>query len=431
MNIAIAGYGLEGESSYRYFSNDPNNRIVIVDEHQPKRALPDDVETVIGGDAFSHLEDFDVVIRTASLSPRKIVTNGKIWSSTNEFFAKCPCQIIGVTGTKGKGTISSLIAAILKADGRKVWLVGNIGVPPLQFLDQIQSADIVVYELSSFQLWDLEKSPHIGVITMVEPEHLNIHNDFEDYVNAKANIRLHQGSSDICVYHPTNVASARIADMVDVGTKIRYGRPGVGAYIKDDWFYYSDEAICEMAKLQLLGEHNKENACAAITVTKLIGVSNDKIIEGLSKFSGLEHRLEFVRELDGVKYYNDGFSSSTPATVAAIKAFTAPEIVILGGIDRGGDFSGIAQLIATRQNIKKVIVIGEIRDKLAKILRDVKPNVMIETTDLKDMPSIVNLAKEQAVAGDIVLLSPGCASFDMFKDFCDRGCQFKEAVNRL
>jgi UDP-N-acetylmuramoylalanine--D-glutamate ligase len=432
MKIAIAGYGLEGESNYRYFSKDSGNTIVIADERGPTRELPIGVETIIGEGAFLKLDGFDIVMRTASLSPRKIKTDGKIWSSTNEFFRKCPCQIIGVTGTKGKGTISSLIASILRSDGRKVWLVGNIGVPPLQYLSDIQPTDIVVFELSSFQLWDLECSPHVAVITMIEPEHLDIHLSYDDYIEAKANIRRYQNDSDICIYHPRNKVSEHISNISKHGRTIRYAaEDGGGVFVKDGSFWSDDEIICDLDKLQLLGEHNIENACAAITVARYYDIASDVIANGLKDFKGLEHRLEFVRELDGVKYYNDSFSSSTPATIAAIKAFTAPEIVIMGGIDRGGDFTQIAGLVARLDNIKKIIVIGEIRDKLAGILREISPNTDIETTDIKDIKDIVMLAKGYSSPGDVILISPGCASFDMFKDFYDRGNKFKEAVNGL
>ncbi len=432
MKIAIAGYGIEGESSYKYFAADPNNYIIIADEKQPNRELPIDANLMVGEGVFSRLNGFDIVMRTASLAPNKIVTDGKIWSSTNEFFNKCPCPIIGVTGTKGKGTVSSLITSILRADGRKVWLVGNIGVTPLQFLGEIQPDDIVVYELSSFQLWDLECSPHIAVITVIEPEHLDVHYSYDDYIEAKANIRRYQSNSDICVCFSGNKVSRHISKISNRGQVLYYATEGEGGvFVRDGKFYIENEEICGLDKLQLIGEHNVENACAALTVAKKCNVSNDVIARGLGDFAGLEHRIEFVRELDGVKYYNDSFSSSTPATVAAIKSFTAPEIVILGGIDRGGDFTHIAGLIARLGNVKRVIVIGEIRHKLAEILADAHPNTAIETTDSKNMKEIVALARSYAVSGDIVLISPGCASFDMFKDFYDRGVQFKAAVNEL
>lgn len=432
MKIAIAGYGLEGESSYRYFAADTSNQITIVDQKRPSRELPLGAATIISKDAFEQLADFDLVVRTASLSPTKIKTNGVIWSATNEFFSKCPAQIIGVTGTKGKGTIASLIANIFEADGKKVWLLGNIGIAALDHLSQINPSDIVIYELSSFQLWDLKYSPHVAVVSLVEPEHLDIHVDFKDYVDAKSNIRRHQLDNDICVFHPTNVSSLKIAQSSDKGKSFRYGvSDDGGVYIKDDGFYQIEHKICSNNALQLIGKHNVENACAAISVAKYYNISDETIETGLRNFPGLPHRLEYVRTIDGVEYYNDGFSSSTPATVAAIQAFSQPEIVIVGGIDRGGNFIEIADAMAAQDNIKTVIVIGEIRSKLAKILSNVNPEIPIIITDVDNMRAIVELAKSYAKSGDVVLLSPGCASFDMFKDFYDRGDQFRDVVNSL
>jgi UDP-N-acetylmuramoylalanine--D-glutamate ligase len=432
MKIAIAGYGLEGESNYRYWAADPANEITVVDQRQPDRDIPSGVPTIIGDDAFEKLTGFDLVIRTAGLAPRKIKTNGKIWSSTNEFFTKCPAPIIGVTGTKGKGTTASLIASIFEAAGKKVWLLGNIGIASLDSLSQIGLNDVVVYELSSFQLWDLERSPHAAVVLLVEPDHLNVHADFEEYVNAKSNIRRYQKPGDICVFHPTDVFSLKIAGSSSEGKAIRYGVPDDGGvYVRYGTFYQFEHKICSVDALQLIGNHNIENACAAISIAKFYDITDENIEAGLKGFHGLPHRIEYIREIDGVKYYNDSFSSAPTATIAAIKSFNQPEIIILGGIDKGADFTGLAGAIADKGKVKAIIVMGEIRNKLAEILKSANPNIQIEVTDLKTLQPIVELAKSYAQPGDVVVLSPGCASFDMFKDFYDRGNQFRSIVNSL
>lgn len=431
MKIAIAGYGIEGQANYTYWAKGPLNEVTIVDENQqPKTPLPEGVPTILGPGAFEMLDGFDVVVRTAGLSPYKIKTDGQIWSATNEFFARCNAPIIGVTGTKGKGTTSSLIAAIFEAAGKKVHLVGNIGIPALDILSDIQPSDVVVFEMSSFQLWDIKKSPQTAVVLGIEPDHLNVHPDMNDYVEAKGNIRRFQGDNDICIYHPTNDYSSHIAHNNPKGSIIRYATSedgGVYANIRD--FYIGEQVICSLEALQLLGEHNVENACAAITVAKKWGIDDASIEKGLRSFKGLPHRIEFVRNLDGVDYYNDSFSSAPAATIAAVKSFTNPEIVIVGGTDKGADFSELVEVVTERQNIKHIVVVGEIRAKLGQLLNASGKKVTI--FEASTMLQIVDFVRANSTAGDVVILSPGCASFDMFKDFYDRGNQFRTYVNSL
>jgi len=433
MKIAIAGYGLEGEENYTYWAAQGDADITIVDEkQQPDRPLPEGVPTILGENAFQQLEGFDLVVRTAGLAPGKIKTDGKIWSATNEFFEKSPAKIIGVTGTKGKGTTSSLIASMFEASGRKTWLVGNIGISALATLTDIGSEDIVVFELSSFQLWDLERSPQTAVVLLIEPDHLNVHTDMEDYVAAKGQIRLHQKEGDLCVYHPTNAYSRQIAHLSTLGTIERYGIPDDGGvYERDGEFLQKGEVICSTDLLQLIGAHNIENACAAISVARAHGLSIDAIENGLKNFKGLPHRLEYVRKFNGVDYYNDSFSSAPPASVAAVKSFEQPEIIILGGIDKGGDFSILIDTIRAHPNVKEVVLIGTIRQKLATEFKQAGTTAKITVLDAQTMGEIVGYTVGIAEPGDVVLLSPGTASFDMFKDFYDRGDQFRNIVNQL
>lgn len=432
MKIFIAGYGIEGEASYNYFSKDPNNHITIGDQKTPSRVIPSGVKTIFGDDYLKNLDRYDLIMRTSGLDKNKIITKSKVWTVTNEMFAKCPAPIIGVTGTKGKGTTSSMIASIFEVAGEKVWLTGNIGVVSLDDLQKIKPTDFVIYELSSFQLWDIERSPHVSVVTLIEPEHLDVHVDFDDYVDAKANIRKFQKTGDICIYHPTNKKSSYVANASAKGLAIRYGVPDDGGvYVKNGYFCQGEHKICSLEALQLVGAHNVENACAAISVAKVYQITDKKIELGIRNFKGLPYRIEFIRDFNGVKYYNDSFSSSTPAVMAAIKSFSQDLVLILGGVDRGGDFTDIAKTIAKSVNIKAVIVIGEIKDKLTSILLDAKPSALIEKSNLTDMADIVNLASSYAKPGSVVVLSPGCGSFDMFKDFYDRGDKFNEAVKRL
>ncbi len=430
MKIAIAGYGMEGKANYQYFSK-LSDDITIVDENSQLQDTPESAKTMLGAGVFGKLDDFDLVVRTAGLAPNKLQTNGKIWSATNEFFEKCPARIIGVTGTKGKGTTSTLITSLLRAGGYKVWLVGNIGVPSLDILKDIKADDLVVFEMSSFQLWDIKQSPDIAVVLPIEPDHLNVHTDFEEYVAAKSNIAAFQTDKDAIYFHPTNQYSAQVASRSGAGSNFRYASPEEGVYAENDYFMYQGNKVCTLEALQLVGPHNVENACAAIQVALYLNVSPVAIEEGLRGCAGLEHRLEYVKTIGGVDYYNDSFSSAPSATIAAIRSFNRPEILIIGGTDKGADFTELKNEIINHSNIKHILLIGTLRNNLFNQFNSFGIKSEISVLDETQMPQIVKYAASVAATGDVVLLSPGCASYDMFKNFTDRGTQFKLAVRDL
>ena len=425
MKIAIAGYGLEGKSNYNYFKS--SGEVTIVDEREVVDDLPEDVSTRLGEGAFSRLADFDMVVRTAGLSPHKIQTNGKVWSATNEFFEKCPAPIIGITGSKGKGTTSSLIASILTEAGKTVHLVGNIGRPALDELAHITEDDIVVYELSSFQLWDAERSPQVAVVLHIEPDHLDVHESFDEYVSAKGNIARYQGINDRIVYNASNQSATAIADL-SVGQRLPYQTPRT-AHVRDGQFYYGEQLLCSVDELRLPGVHNQDNACAAITAAWPWVRDGIVIGEGLHAFSGLEHRLKFVAEKQGVSYYDDSIATTPGSAIAAMRAFDGPKVIILGGSSKGADFDELAAT-ASRSNVKQAILIGDEADRIELSLVEAgvsSVNMGSDTT----MKAIVQLAADVAGAGDTVILSPACASFGMFRDYKDRGEQFIAAVNDL
>jgi len=381
MKIVIAGFGVEGQSNLRYFREKfPEADFLVADEREKVDNLPENMAYQTG---FSGLEDADLIVRSPSLPPKKIKTNGRIWSATNEFFANCPATIIGVTGTKGKGTTCSFISSILHAAGKTVHLVGNIGVPALDILPKIEKNDIVVYELSSFQLWDLQKSPHV-----------------DDYV----------------VYNSQNEFSSSIADTSS-------------AQKKEYPFALSGDIT---SAIHLPGKHNVDNACAAIAAVKSIlpNVSDDEIKKGLSEFAGLPHRLKFVAEKYGVKYYDDSISTTPGSAIAALKAFAEPKILILGGSDKGADYSELAKEIA-RQNVRLIIINGANADEIREVLREEKVDCEIVQLNMAGMKEVTKSAKNKAQSDDVVILSPAAASFDMFKSYSDRGEQFVAAVEEL
>jgi len=414
MKIAIAGYGLEGEQNYQYF-NTPDNDVVIVDEKDtPTRPLPVDAMTILGEGAFEKLNGFDMVVRTAGLAPHKIKTDGRIWSATNEFFSSCPVPIIGVTGTKGKGTTSSLIASILEAAGKTVHLVGNIGVPALTELPNIQQDDIVVFELSSFQLWDLERSPHVAVVLGIEPDHLDVHRDMQDYVAAKANITTHQSATDLLVFNQNNDIASGIAETSEA-QRVPYPM---------NMTDFADALV-------IPGAHNVENASAAIAAVSEYVTDLEIIRKGLASFTGLPHRIKFVREVNGVKFYDDSYSSAPTASLAALKSFEGVRVILLGGFEKGADFTELASYIAANQSVK-VVVYGAIKNRIVANLREQSVEDsrirLFETTNFED---IVKAAADWSAPNGVVLLSPGCASFDMFRNFTDRGEQFIQIVESL
>lgn len=425
MKIAIAGYGAEGKSNYTYFKR--RGDVTIVDERDQVDDLPAGIPTILGAGAFDKLAEFDLVVRTAGLNPHKITTSGKVWSATREFFEQCETPIIGVTGSKGKGTTASLIASILRAGGKTVELVGNIGVPALDALEAANSADVVVYEMSSFQLWDLEQSPNVAVVLMIEPDHLDVHASMDEYVQAKANIARFQTDHDVLVVHATNEYSQRIAAQSEA-RQVPY-QSDEATHVREGAFWYGDTRLCDTSALKLPGSHNLDNACAAIDAAWLWVRDGEVIARGLSGFTGLPHRLKFVREFHDVSYYDDSIATTPGSAIAAIFAFAQPKVLILGGSSKGADFAELAQ-VASDQNVREIIAIGDEAPRITNLMHEKGLTVKNLGKDVT-MQDVVREAAAAAQPGDVVVLSPSCASFDMFKNYADRGEQFITSVNAL
>jgi UDP-N-acetylmuramoylalanine--D-glutamate ligase len=408
MKVAIAGFGIEGKASLGYWLN-LGADVTIADERETLEGVPSGIPMILGAGAFEKLDDFDLVIRAPSLRPEKIITSGKIWSATNEFFAKCPALIIGVTGTKGKGTTSSLITSILRAAGKTVHLAGNIGVPALEILPEIAPDNIVVFELSSFQLWDLERSPHVAVVLMIEPDHLDVHADFEEYVAAKTNIVRWQTMEDIVVFNKNNPISHSIAER-SAAQKISYP---------------FESTLLDA--LVIPGAHNRDNACAAIAAVRPWTEDEAIIRKGLANFTGLPHRLKFIREVRGVEYYDDSISTTIGSARAAIESFPNKRVIaLLGGSDKGADYDGLVDYLQ-KKNVY-VIAMGKTGQTIAELCEQY--GVDCEYID-DGMKSVVAAADIVAHAGDVVILSPASASFDHYKNYADRGDQFISAVQDL
>lgn len=435
MNIAIVGYNTEGRVTHDYFDAQ-GHELTILDQNTDLD-VPEGTESVLGDQYLDNLDQFDLIVRTAGLPPRLILDKnpgvaGKITTHVNEFFKVCPTKnIIGVTGTKGKGTTSTLIAKMLEAAGKTVRLGGNIGLPPLTFLDELDQDSWVVLELSSFQLIDLEQSPHIAVCLMVVPEHLNWHPDINEYTLAKSQLFAHQTSEDIAIYYAANETSRLIA-AAGHGQKVPYyAEPG--ATIDNGCISISGQQICRTDELKLLGTHNWQNACAAVTAAWQVTQDVEAIRSVLTSFKGLPFRIEFRAEKNGVRYYNDSYASGVGASLAAYKAIPGKKVMIIGGSDKGVDISELPEeLKKDPDGLRKVMLVGASAERTKAIFDEhgFSNYLMCDATDMKTMVEHATMIAHSA-DHDAVVLSPGFASFDMFKNYEDRGLQFNQAVEDL
>ena len=437
MKIAILGFAGQGQSAYEYW-NTPENELTICDL-SPDIAVPEGVHIKLGEDYLKDLAGFDRLVRTPAIHPKDIQAANpeapgildKVTSVTNEFFRVSPSKnIIGVTGTKGKGTTSTLITSILEADGKTVHLGGNIGIPPLDLLkNNIQPDDWVVLELANFQLIDINYSPHIAVCLLIEPEHLNWHEDMDEYVNVKQRLFAHQTAEDIAIFYGPNPYSQHAAS-ISLGKQIPF-MDGVGCTVEHDKVVINNQEICDVSDIKLLGKHNWQNVCAAVTAAWQVTQDIPAIKKAISSFVGLPHRLEPVREVDGVMYYNDSFSSAPTAASAALDTITNPKVLIVGGFDRGLDLGDLVLDITEHaDDIRKLLLVGNAAGRIAQTLAEADFH-NYEVVEAQTMEDIVARAREVAQNGDAVILSPGFPSFDMFKNFEERGIQYKSAVNGL
>lgn len=440
MRIAILGFGAQGKSALEYWSK--GNEITVCDFNENIQ-VPHGVDKQTGPHYLAGLRRFDLIVRSPAIHPRDIVAANderilrRVTTVTEEFFRNCNAKIIGVTGTKGKGTTSTLITEILKAAGKTVHLGGNIGIPPLELLkDNIQEDDYVVLELANYQLIDLHVSPPIAVCLMVVPEHLDWHTDMKEYIAAKQNLFRYQDDEDLAIFNRASDFSGEVAS-VSPALKVSFEVPPQGqspserngAYVEGETIYYDDEAVCSVKDVALPGYHNLQNACAAIAATwEVIDGDKQAIANALKSFKGMPYRLELVSVVKGVKYYNDSLGTTPDSTIAAIQAFDQPKILIMGGSDKGVEYTELGKAVA-ESNVRKVVLIGETGPKIRAALESNGFTDIIEGS--KTMPDIVSAAEKVAQPGDVVLLAPACASFDMFKDYKDRGDQFNEAVRSL
>ena len=396
------------------------------------------VKLELGENYLDSLTGFEVVFKTPSMRidcealKRAKDEGAYITSEMEEFVRYCRGKIYATTGSDGKTTTTTIISKLLEAQGYKTWVGGNIGNPLFSNIEEIKDDHMVVLELSSFQLMTMNLGVDVAVVTNLAPNHLDMHKDMKEYIDSKKNIFLYQNCNDILILNRENDITYKFKDEAKAKVREFSSKRVVsnGAYLKDNNLYLDGEVVCKKADILIKGMHNVENYLAAFAATK-----DDVKIETMKKvaesFTGVEHRCELVKEIDGVRYYNDSIASSPTRTLAGLFAFEKKVILIAGGYDKHIPFEPLAE--QGYQFIKELILLGDtkylIKDVFEKVINE--KNINIPITIVNSLEEAVKKAKEIAQEGDIVTLSPACASFDMFANFEVRGNKFKEIVKGL
>ncbi len=447
--VAIIGLGVSNLPLLEYM-NRLGSRVTIFDNREIEQIPKEFFEKIInynmqyffGKDCLNNLKDFDIIFRAPSCMPTKkelvqAKDQGAIVTTEIEMLIEmCPATVIGVTGSDGKTTTTTLIYEMLKAKGYNCYLGGNIGIPLFTKLNEMTEKDFVVLELSSFQLMNMTVSPNISVITNITPNHLDIHSSYQEYIDAKKNIFKNQSENDILVLNYDNELTRECAK--EANSKVIFFSSSTklddGVILDQDIIKLCEDKIrrhvISTNDILLRGKHNYENICAAIAATKSL-VDLDTQIEVAKKFSGVEHRTEFVKEIDGVKWYNDSIGTSPTRTIAGINSFQEPIVLIAGGYDKHLDYTPIAKPILDK--VKTLILVGQTAEKIFLAVKEEgeKQGKQIDIYICETLEDTVKLAKKSAKPGDVVLFSPASASFDMFKNFAERGKKFKEIVNNI
>ena len=376
--------------------------------------------------------DAELVFRTPGMHPdnpdlaalRK--AGAEVTSEMEVFFEVCPCKLLAVTGSDGKTTTTSLIAAMLKAAGKTVWLGGNIGTPLLPLCPQMNETDIAVVELSSFQLMDMRRSPSVAVVTNLAPNHLDVHKDMEEYVLAKTNIFRYQKSGDTLILNADNTITNGFSG-IGITRKFSRKQKTDGAWEKDGVIFRGNTPVLETKDILIPGDHNIENYMAAILAVD--GLAEDAVICQVAKtFGGVEHRIELVRVKDDVRFYNDSIASSPSRTIAGLRSFRQKVILIAGGYDKLVPYDALGPEIC--RHVSKLFLNGttaeKIRDAVACCAEE-KPEIVM----CKDFETAVRSAAAAAESGDVVLMSPASPAFDQFKNFMVRGEYYKKLITEL
>ena len=439
-NIAILGLGVSNVPLLEYLY-DLGSKITVfntkeLDSNLIEKLNSYNIKYYIGENALDNLIGFDIIFRSPSILPtRKELVSAKengsiITSEVKEVLNLCPCKVIGITGSDGKTTTTTLINEILKANNYTTHLGGNIGTPLFTKINEMKEEDIIVLELSSFQLMDFDISPNISIVTNISENHLDIHKDYEEYIESKKNIFKHQDNTGLLITNLDNGITNKFKSNGETRYFSRSKKLDKGFYTDGKYIYYNNEIIIDSKDIKLRGVHNYENICTALSATIDL-IDLDKSIEAIKEFNGVEHRLEFVREINGVKWYNDSVSSSPTRTIAGLYSYEEDIVLIAGGYDKNLDYTPIAKPILDK--VTKLILLGDTKEKIYEAVTNLNKeiNKNIEIYKCNTLQEVVDKALDVSNNNEIVLFSPASASFDMFKNFADRGEQFKELVNNI
>lgn len=428
MKIAILGFGKEGESAYRYYNTTDN--VITIHDNDSQKQLPSDAQSLVGDDAFADLDSYgyDLLVRSPGLRIDSTNISTPVTTPTAEFMKACPAEIIGVTGTKGKGTTATLIEHILIESGRRTHLLGNIGAPALDELPNIEPSDVVVYEMSSFQLHDIQSSPHVAVCLLVTEDHLDWHANLAEYQTAKGNIFKYQTNSDIAVYYNQNPISKSLSELSPASTRYAYGDDG-DVFVRDGKIIAFGNSIIDIEVVKLPGVHNLQNICAAICAVWPYTQNISAIKKVIETFAGLPYHIEHVLDKAGVSYFNDSFSTNPLSAIAAIQSFDQPIVLFLGGFDKQANFDSLADTLKTRK-IRKIITYDKTGSRIHDLLVS-KGISNVEYIAGDDFKAIIGAGVKYAIRGDIVLFSPACASWGMFSDYKSRGQIFNDIITSI
>lgn len=431
--IAIIGLGVSNLPLLDYLYNLGCKDVVLFNDKEISVDVSKYGYQVYEGDGYlDHLVGFDIIFRAPGCLPsqeelvREKERGAYITTEVEEVLKLSPAKTIGVTGSDGKTTTTTLIDLVLRSNGYKTYLGGNIGVPLFTKIGEMTKDDVVVLELSSFQLMDMDVSPDIAVITNISPNHLDKHKDYQEYIDAKKCI-FKNNDNGILVLNHDNEITSKFTSSREIRYFSRYEETNA-FYVMNGMICYKGKEVFDTKKLHIRGVHNHENICACMSAV-IDMVDMEKSFQAISEFKGVEHRLEFVREVDGVKWYNDSVSSSPTRTIAGLNSYSERIVLIAGGYDKNLDYTPLARPILDK--VSKLILFGATKNKIYQAVMKEKTNENIDIYVEDGLDEVIARAREVAVPGEVVLFSPASASFDMFKNFADRGDKFKEKVRSL